>query len=94
MLFNKNKQEDLQMKKILSSMVAALVAVSFAGIVCAAEPANSETKTESTTTTPAGAKVEKKMTKKKKTTKKGKKVKKTMKKEETTTMPDTAPAAK
>lgn len=27
------------MKKVLSSIVAALVAVSFAGIVCAAEPA-------------------------------------------------------
>ena len=78
------------MKKILSSIVAALVAVSFAGIVCAAEPANSESKTE--TTTPAGAKVEKKVTKKKKTTKKGKKVKKTMKKEETTTAPEAAPA--
>ena len=64
------------MKKILSSIVAALVAVSFAGIVCAAEPANTESKTESTATTPAGVKVEKKVTKKKKTTKKGKKVKK------------------
>ena len=27
------------MKKVLSTLVAALVAVSFAGIVCAAEPA-------------------------------------------------------
>ena len=79
------------MKKILASIVAALVAVSFAGIVCAAEPANSEMKTESTTTNAAGQKVEKKVTKKKKTTKKGKKVKKTMKKEETVTEPS-APA--
>jgi Ni/Co efflux regulator RcnB len=80
------------MKKILSSIVAALVAVSFAGIVCAAEPANSETKTESTTVNAAGAKVEKKEVKKKKTTKKGKKVKKTVKKEETVTAPAAAPA--
>lgn len=79
------------MKKILSTIVAALVAVSFAGIVCAAEPANSETKQESTTNA-AGEKVEKKVTKKKKTSKKGKKVKKTMKKEETVTAPETAPA--
>jgi hypothetical protein len=80
------------MKKVLSTIVAALVAVSFAGIVCAAEPANSEVKTESTTTNAAGEKVEKKVTKKKKTSKKGKKVKKTMKKEETTTAPEPAPA--
>jgi len=83
------------MKRILSSVVAAIVAISFAGIVCAAEPANTETKTESSTTDAAGAKVEKKVVKKKKTTKKGKKVKKSIKKEETTTAPDVpAPAAK
>ena len=83
------------MKKVLSTIVAALVAISFAGIVCAAEPANTETKTESTTTNAAGAKVEKKEVKKKKTTKKGKKVKKTDKKEETTTAPVApAPATK
>ena len=80
------------MKRILSSIVAALVAVSFAGIVCAAEPANSEMKTETSTTDASGAKVEKKVTKKKKTTKKGKKVKKTVKKEETVTAPAAAPA--
>ena len=82
------------MKKILSSIVAALVALSFAGLVSAAEPANSEVKTESTTVNAAGAKVEKKEVKKKKTTKKGKKVKKTVKKEETVTAPAAAPAAK
>jgi len=80
------------MKKVLATFVAALVAVSFAGIVCAAEPM-SDTKTESTTVTPAGEKVEKKVVKKKKTSKKGKKVKKTIKKEETVTEP-AAPAAK
>ena len=63
--FNQTFEGDLQMKKIISSIVAALVAVSFAGIVCAAEPANTETKTESTTTNAAGAKVEKKEVKKK-----------------------------
>ena len=83
------------MKRVVFTIIAALVAVSFAGIVCAAEPANSETKTESSTTNAAGVKVEKKEVKKKKTTKKGKKVKKTLKKEETTTAPDApAPAAK
>jgi Ni/Co efflux regulator RcnB len=83
------------MKKVLSTIVAALVAISFAGIVCAAEPANTETKSQSTTTNAAGDKVEKKEVKKKKTTKKGKKVKKSVKKEETTTAPDApAPAAK
>jgi hypothetical protein len=34
-----NSKEEVQMKKVLSTLVAALVAVSFAGIVCAAEPA-------------------------------------------------------
>jgi hypothetical protein len=34
-----NSKEEVQMKKVLSTLVAALVAVSFAGIVCATEPA-------------------------------------------------------
>ncbi|NVN91914.1 MAG: hypothetical protein HXX11_15110 [Desulfuromonadales bacterium] len=53
------------MKKVLSTIVAALVALSFAGIVCAAENVRIDTKTETTTTTPAGeVKVEKKEVKK------------------------------
>ena len=82
------------MKKVLSTIVAALVAVSFAGIVCAAETTKSDVKSEKTTVTPAGeTKTEKKEAKKTvKKSKKGKKVKKTEKKEETTTTP--APAEK
>lgn len=82
------------MKKVLSTVVAALVAVSFAGFVFAAEPkAKSDVKTEKTTVSPAGeVKTEKKEVKKSdKKTKKGKKVVKETKKEETTTTP--APAA-
>jgi len=86
------------MKKVLSTLVAALVAVSFAGIVCAAEVKSDEkTMTEATTVTPAGEmKTEKKEVKKSvKKSKKGKKVKKsTVKKEETTTPAPEAPAAK
>lgn len=49
------------MKKVFSTLVAAIVALSFAGIVCAAEPINTETKTDATATSPAGeVKVEKK----------------------------------
>jgi Ni/Co efflux regulator RcnB len=49
------------MKKVLSTLVAAIVALSFAGIVCAAETI----KTETSTTSPAGeVKVEKKEVKK------------------------------
>lgn len=84
------------MKKVLSTIVAALVAVSFAGVVCAADM-KSDVKTESTSVTPAGeTKTEKKEVKKSKKTKKsGKKVKKsTVKKEETTTPAPAAPAAK
>jgi Na+/citrate or Na+/malate symporter len=80
------------MKKVLSTIVAALVAISFAGIVCAAD-VKSDVKSESTTVTPAGeVKTDKKEVKKSAKTKKAKKVKKTLKKEETTTEP--APAAK
>ena len=82
------------MKKVLSTLVAALVAVSFAGVVCAAD-VKSDVKTESTSVTPAGeTKTEKKEVKKSKKTKKGKKVKKSsVKKEETTTPAPAAPAA-
>ena len=48
------------MKKVLSTLVAALVAVSFASIVFA-EEVNTDVKSETTTTSPAGeVKVEKK----------------------------------
>ncbi len=53
------------MKKIISTVVAALVAVSFSGMVFAAETIKTDTKTETKTTTPAGeVKVEKKEVKK------------------------------
>ena len=53
------------MKKVLSVIVAALVAISFAGLVSAAEVTKTDVKTETTTTTPAGeVKVEKKEVKK------------------------------
>jgi len=82
------------MKKVLSTIVAALVAVSFSAVVFAAD-AKSAVKTESTSVTPAGeVKTEKKEVKKSvKKNKKGKKVVKSLKKEETTTEP-AAPAAK
>jgi hypothetical protein len=84
------------MKKVLSTIVAALLAVSFSGLVFAAEM-KSDVKTESTTVTPAGdTKTEKKEVKKSaKKSKKGKKVVKKSTKEETTTTPaPAAPAAK
>jgi hypothetical protein len=60
-----NYPEVLTMKKVFSTLVAAIVALSFAGIVCAAETINTDTKTETTTTSPAGeVKVEKKEVKK------------------------------
>jgi hypothetical protein len=63
--------EDIHMKKVLSSIVATLVAISFAGIVSASE-VNTNTKTETTTTSPSGeVKVEK--TEVQKTVKKHKK---------------------
>ena len=71
------------MKKVLSTLVAALVAVSFAGLVSAAE-VKTDVKSETTTTSPAGeVKVEKKEVKKTvKKHKKHKKAKKAVKKEE------------
>jgi len=79
------------MKKVLSTLVAALVAVSFASIVCA-EEVKTDVKSETTTTSPSGeVKVEKKEVKKTvKKHKKHKKHKKAMKKEEA---PAAAPAA-
>jgi len=54
----------IQMKKVLSTIFAALVAVSFAGLVSAAE-VKTDTKSETTTTSPSGeVKVEKKEVKK------------------------------
>ncbi len=72
------------MKKVLSSIVAALVAVSFAGIVCAAEPAK-----DAAPVMPAGhpAVGEKAA----KPAKKAKKAKKVVKKEEA--KPAEAPVA-
>ena len=83
------------MKKVLSTLVAALVAVSFASIVFA-EEVNTDVKSETTTTSPAGeVKVEKKEVKKVKKVKKAKKVKKeAAPKAETTTTTTTTPAAK
>jgi Na+/citrate or Na+/malate symporter len=84
------------MKKVLSTIVAALVAVSFSAVVFAADM-KSDVKTESTSVTPAGeVKTEKKEVKKSKKTKKGKTTKKASKKEVTTTepAPAAAPAAK
>lgn len=53
------------MKKVISTIVAALVAVSFSGLVFAAEPMKTDTKTVTTTSSPAGeVKVEKKEVKK------------------------------
>ncbi len=75
------------MKKVLSTLVAAIVALSFAGIVCAAEPAAA----------PAPAaemkKEEAAPAKKVKKSKKAKKAKKAEKKEEAKPM-EAAPAPK
>jgi hypothetical protein len=74
------------MKKVLSTLVAALVAVSFAGIVCAAEPAPAPA------AAPEMKKEEAAPVKKAKKVKKVKKVKKpAVKKEEV--KPAEAPAA-
>ena len=92
-----NCLEDLPMKKMLSTIVAALVAVSFAGFAFAADM-KSDVKTDTTTTSAAGeVKTEKKEVKKSVKKKHGKKVKKTMKKDVTKTVepaPTAAPAAK
>jgi len=64
------------MKKVLSTLVAAIVALSFSAVVFAAETVKTDVKTD-TTTSPAGdVKVEKKEVKKTKKVKKAKKVKK------------------
>jgi hypothetical protein len=84
------------MKKVLSTIVAALVAMSFSAVVFAADVTKTDVKTETTTTSPAGdVKVEKKEVKKVKKTKKAKKAKKeAAPKVDTTTTTTTAPAAK
>jgi hypothetical protein len=80
------------MKKVLSTLVAAIVALSFSAVVFAADTVKSDVKTETTTTSPAGdVKVEKKEVKKSKKTKKAKKAPKA---DTTTTTTTTAPAAK
>jgi hypothetical protein len=69
------------MKKVLSTIVAALVAISFSAVVFAAETVKTDVKTETKTTSPAGeVKVEKKEVKKVvKKHKKHKKAKKVVK---------------
>jgi hypothetical protein len=80
----------IQMKKVLSTIVAALVAVSFAGLVSAAE-VKTDTKSETTTTSPSGeVKVEKKEVKK--TVKKHRKHHKKAKKAATDTAAPATPA--
>jgi hypothetical protein len=82
------------MKKVLSTVVAALVAMSFSAVVFAADVVKSDTKTE-TTTSPAGeVKVEKKEVKKVKKSKKAKKAKKVAVPNTETTTTTTEPAAK
>ena len=79
------------MKKVLSTLVAAIVALSFSAVVFAAYTVKTDVKTETTTTSPSGeVKVEKKEVKKVKKTKKAKKVKK----EEAPKTDAAAPAAK
>ena len=82
------------MKKVLSTLVAVLVAVSFAGLVSAAE-VKTDVNSETTTTSPAGdVKVEKKEVKKTVKKHKKKKAKKAEEAPTTTTTTTTAPAAK
>jgi hypothetical protein len=77
------------MKKVLSTLVAALVAVSFDGIVCAAEPAPAPA------AAPEMKKEEKAPVVKKAKKKKAKKAKKAeVKKEEAPAAAPAAPAAK
>lgn len=78
------------MKKVLSTIVAALVAVSFAGIVCAAE---AKKEAAPATSAPAAGEV-KKEEKAPKKEKKGKKTKKAKKEKKTDEKPADAPAAK
>ena len=83
------------MKKVLSTIVAALVALSFSAVVFAAETTKTDVKSDTTTTSPAGdVKVEKKEVKKVKKSKKAKKVKKEAAPKTETTTTTTAPAAK
>ena len=82
------------MKKVLSTIVAALVALSFSAVVFAADVTKTDVKTETTTTSPSGeVKVEKKEVKKVKKTKKAKKAK-AAKKEAAPAADVAAPAAK
>jgi hypothetical protein len=81
------------MKKVLSTLVAAIVALSFSAVVFAADTTKTDVKTDKTVTTPAGeVKTEKKEVKKVKKVKKAKKVKKEAA-PATTTTTTTAPAA-
>jgi len=78
------------MKKMITTVVAALVAVSFASIVCASEPAPSALPPGH----PPIMKEEKAAPKKVKKAKKAKKAKKEMKKEVAPAAAPEAPAAK
>jgi hypothetical protein len=94
-----NHPEVLPMKKVLSTIVAALVAMSFSAVVFAAETVKTDVKTDTTTTSPAGeVKVEKKevkkVVKKHKKAKKAKKVEAPKTETTTTTTAPAAPAAK
>jgi len=81
------------MKKVLSTLVAAIVALSFSAVVFAADTTKTNVKTETTTTSPAGeVKVEKKEVKKVKKAKKAKKAK--AEKKEAAPAVETAPPAK
>jgi hypothetical protein len=84
------------MKKVLSTIVAALVAMSFSAVVFAAETTKTDIKSETTTTSPAGeVKVEKKEVKKVvKKHKKAKKAKKVVAPAADAAAPSDAPAAK
>jgi predicted TIM-barrel fold metal-dependent hydrolase len=85
---NTNLMEDSQMKKVLSTIVAAIVALSFSAVVFAADmPAGHPATAGAEAAAPAA---EKKEVKKAKKAKKAKKVKKEEKKEEA----PAAPAAK
>ena len=81
------------MKKVLSTLVAAIVAVAFAGVVLAADPAKVET--ETTTTSPAGdVKVEKKVVTEKSAAEIAAAKKAAAEKATSTTTTETTPAVK
>jgi hypothetical protein len=82
------RKEIQSMKKVLSSIVAALVAVAFAGVVFAAEPAK-----EAAPAAPAAGEMKKEEKAPAKKTKKAKKAKKEMQKMKKEEAP-AAPAAK